>query len=75
MLDPTIYQHGERFCLCFACLTNLLDCEFLTGKNSVYSFWSSRNLAQERTRIVTENGGMGKVMRKAFDEISEQRPA
>ena len=55
MLDPTIYQHGERFRLCFACLTNLLDCELLTGKNSVYSFWSSQNLAQEWTRIVTEN--------------------
>lgn len=55
MLDPTIFQHGERFRLCFAHLTHLLDCELLTGTNSVYSFWSSQNLAQERTRIVTEN--------------------
>lgn len=55
MLDPTIFQHEERFRLCFAHLTHLLDCELLTGTNSVYSFWSSQNLAQERTRIVTEN--------------------
>lgn len=55
MLDPAIYQCGERFHLRFAHLTNLPDCELLTGKNSVYCFWSSQNLAQERTRIVTEN--------------------
>ena len=55
MLDPAIYQCGERFHLRFAHLTNLPDCELLTGKNSVYCFWPSQNLAQERTRIVTEN--------------------